>query len=353
MMMEKALKLLGIFFVVLFGVSCSSGPIKINGSYRVVEIPQDFAARSPTYWWLDWDEQYGLIGFVEIDDEYFYYQPKNQNIQRMAITSEIPCDSYSYLSFQILPDSRLGAVMDCWIATTGISDQISYNIAIDQNSYKAEQLVKGDLPDSRLVGDFDFNDDMSLGVQTIFGLDGTTYWITEDGYSPMDITIEQKEESWNLSEYFGYPEKSGGTARSATISPSGEKIAFFAGIIPDEIEGVAKIGIDFSLYVYTIQTQELEEPISDLKGPFSIIWSPDGTQLAFVSQRGYFSTNNNRVGLYIYGLEKDEWLLLDKGGFSDLVWSPDGDQLAVLVCVEGESSCDGTELRVYDLNTLK
>ncbi len=81
--------------------------------------------------------------------------------------------------------------------------------------------------------------------------------------------------------------------------------------------------------VWTLNIHEKEDPTTLFqarRGAGSLNWSPDGTQIAFVSSRG----DHAFVG--IYDLEKDQYQYLNPSVDRDLnpVWSPDGRQLAFL-----------------------
>ncbi|MGB6133391.1 MAG: prolyl oligopeptidase family serine peptidase [Acidobacteriaceae bacterium] len=128
--------------------------------------------------------------------------------------------------------------------------------------------------------------------------------------NPAHLPQGAEEDVWLISVNGGAPRKVG-EGRSPTFSPSGNLVTWFSqGQI--WYESPADIGAKppQSIQVYGSCS--------------SFIWSPDGTQLAFVSDRGTHSF----IG--VFSPRADTLTYVDPGTSHDIspVWSPDGRQIA-------------------------
>ena len=99
----------------------------------------------------------------------------------------------------VLPDGRLGLLKDCWTqAPTATRSIFAYN----WQTGSLEQIVKGPIAEGLLPKTFTWNPQMTKGVQEMGnGLEGTIYWLSAEGASPMDIEIEDQGLKWNLGDY--------------------------------------------------------------------------------------------------------------------------------------------------------
>jgi dipeptidyl aminopeptidase/acylaminoacyl peptidase len=156
--------------------------------------------------------------------------------------------------------------------------------------------------------------------QEISGLDWAADGLTlayargsEDGGGPDPNPLSKprvpEQTVWVVSLDKGQP-RSLGAGRSPRISPKGDRIAFLKGgqVWWAPLAGKAKA----------------EQLLHTRGSCHSLCWSPDGTRLAFVSERSGHALTG------VYDWQKQEVLWLDPSIDSDHspVWSPDGKQVA-------------------------
>ena len=85
------------------------------------------------------------------------------------------------------------------------------------------------------------------------------------------------------------------------------------------------------LYVFDVATKKLEQLTSGRYDEESPVWSPDGTKLAFVSNRSDDPDKNQNTDIYVMEARKGasmKPLTTWSGSDNDPVWSPDGKQIA-------------------------
>lgn len=310
-------------------------------------------------WSLIWTES--LVG-VQLQRDYFgedahvLINLETQEITNLTFASPVDCVAEYYIAFTVLPDGRWGALLKCWTQLSGkVSPIQSYLLAMEPDTWEIEVLNLGDLPDSRYVSSYTWNADMTRGVQALSGagLEPILYWISPDGYEPMDILITQGEQSWNMAEYFRGAERLTGLASSPAWSPTDDRIAFFATAVDEEIQGLSLIGIKYSLYMMDAEEMAPKEMLSGMIAPWGLLWSPDGRWLVFAAQKNYFSGSDNHQKLWMYDSQSNALIQIGEGRFSDFTWDKTGRYLAAVVCIHSPGEdCDKTEIRIYDLREL-
>jgi len=122
-------------------------------------------------------------------------------------------------------------------------------------------------------------------------------------------------------------------------SPDGKKVTLSA-----------KAGDQDALYVYNIDTENIEQFKFDLDGIFSASWSPKGDEIAFIGNL------NGESDIYIYNLETKKLVQLTNDVFSDSypAWSEDGEKIA-FVSDRGEYNVsklvpDNFRMSTHDFN---
>ncbi len=177
----------------------------------------------------------------------------------------------------------------------------------------------------------------------------TLYWISKDGFAPLDLVVGDQSRSWNLRDDF--PDfkaddtgKTGTTGRAAW-SPDGKFIAFFAS--PDAIgkTGFARFGVEFNLYLMDPETMQYQVVADQIYSPFLLQWSPDSTRIAFIGKYGFRQEN----GLWFYSVNTKSITNISKGDFKSLVWRPDGKNLVAIRCQDLEVC---TQVYEYDLTQI-
>jgi dipeptidyl aminopeptidase/acylaminoacyl peptidase len=99
---------------------------------------------------------------------------------------------------------------------------------------------------------------------------------------------------------------------SPTVSPRGDSVAFLN---------------QKQIWLVPLDGSKKAEALVSSKGTIdSLRWSPDGSQIAFVSERG----SHAFVGIYDLGKKSIRWLAPSVDRDIDPVWSPDGKQIAFI-----------------------
>lgn len=145
---------------------------------------------------------------------------------------------------------------------------------------------------------------------------GAILYVRGGSANPLSSRDSEKQAIWIVNI-------NGGNARrlsegnTPTIAHRGEQVAFL------------RRG---EVWMVTLEGDAPAERLFDVRGRASSLrWSPDGSQLAFVSERGGFSFGNSFYSFIgVYDLVRERIIWLDPSVYSDHspVWSPDGRQVA-------------------------
>jgi len=229
-------------------------------------------------------------------------------------------DFIGYSIKGVLPDGRIG-FLGCGEDTGSTLGMFTYN----WQTGEVEPLIKGPLVQGYQPKSFTWNPEMTRGVQEmVSGAQGTIYWISPEGISPMDVKIEYQGLTWNLKDYYEGKEDVG-LVLSPSWSPDGKTIAFFASTYGVREEPRLKASIKYELYF--MDPSELM-PVQVLKGMVNAVhirWSPDGKYLLFSGCAGPMQ----RCGLWLYTLESKSLSLVAEGDFQDFIWVTDKKVVAI------------------------
>ena len=179
--------------------------------------------------------------------------------------------------------------------------------AANSASYKARPVTTYLEDDGQDVGEISWTPDASAIVYTRGGdfENGGTY------PNPRSITTGVEQAVWIVALDGGAPRRLG-EGHSPAVSPKGDSVAF---VLKDQ------------MWLARIAGSEKAGQLIHSKGRVdSLRWSPNGSALAFVSERG----DHNFVGVYDFQNKILRYLDPSVDRDMDPVWSPNSEQIAFI-----------------------
>jgi hypothetical protein len=246
----------------------------------------------------------------------------------------------------LLPNGDLGFIKRCEVP----DDFKKYPITIvsyDLPTDESEQLINSSLP-HWWVGQFTWNPEMTLGVQELnSGLNGTIFWINQNGSEEMNLRVSDGDKSWSLSS--GYPDWSenpdSGIAGMPAWSPDGNTIAFMASTDAIGRSGFARGSSEFQLYFLDVNSENIYSVVDNIYDQRDLAWSHDSENIAFIAKH---DGPDGIETIWIYNIKTEQLLSITEGDYNSLAWSPDDSEIAASLCV-GNIPCDGYEFWVFRL----
>lgn len=185
---------------------------------------------------------------------------------------------------------------------------------------------------------------------------GKQYFHLVGGWSP-DGTRLVISNIYETSHYYlSVVDLESGTIRNLT-APENNVYDYFVGWMQDGeniLFNSNRISSDLQLLSINIKSGEIGIVVSDFAA--GGVWSPDRTQLAYVSTQNTARPNNNIVNISVLNTQTEAVTQVTSDGdrlnhenFPNLTWSPDGTQLAFESFVNGkyeifEINVDGTNM---------
>jgi len=341
--MKYSLTIIYCTLIVIMLTGCTMIPVD---NFAPIRKPAQFVRLDfpdHVYDNLIWFPDGGLIALSNADKmvsgklEVIYATESSIALEKVFLEADTYCQAKTiYYWGGELPDSRIGSVKLCLM--NDYKQDAKYLSSYDWRSGKVEQIVAGPLP-NKLAGWFTWNSTMTRGVQDDSdGMVGTLYWITSQGYEPMDLVLEQGNKKWSLkdafldeSQYSDNPQFNNyGIAHSPAWSPNDQQIAFWASFAAIGQKGFSRLDSEYQLVFLNPDDMSYTITIRNIYHPGHLDWSPDGAWLAFWGNYGKSFGDTNE--LWLYSPDKNELISIGTGIFRSLAWSPGGDELAVLQC---------------------
>ena len=343
------MKMLGIFrlllinLIVVLVVSCRP----TFNSFSKVNTPKQLSYPASEFYdslVIVENEMVVLIDGGEFDDLQYYAKEGEAEYQRFNFPEDHRCSSTRYYAYETLPDGRLQVWKHCFTE----NGTITYLMAYDWLAQKLND-VSGPLPLGSSGASWNPDQTRAIAYLDSKFASKTLFWISNGGYSPLDLNIVDGNHSWNLKDDF--PDfnaddtgKTGTTGRAAW-SPDGKQIAFFASADAIGKTGFERFNVEYKLYLMSPETLHYEVVADGIFSPFLLSWSPDSTHLAFIGDYGILKEK----GIWLYSVKTNIVAQVSKGRFQSIVWSTDGEDLVAIQC-DSIDLCD--KVLKYDVTNL-
>ena len=218
-------------------------------------------------------------------------------------------------------------------------------MAYEWNTSQLEELV-GPLPLGSSGASW--NPDQTKAIAYLNGgfATKTLFWISADGFSPLDLVVGDQNHSWNLQDDFpdfkAYDTGKTGTTGRTAWSPDGESIDFFASPAAVDKTGFERFGVEFNLYLMNPDTLQYQVAIDNIYSPFLLQWSPDSTHIAFIGKYAFWKED----GIWLYSVDTNSVRSISKGRFQSIAWTSDGKSLVAIRCKDTDVCA---QIYQYDL----
>lgn len=210
-------------------------------------------------------------------------------------------------------EQALGAPFPSELTAAPAGNRVAwiFNARGSRNIWVGEPGPNGSFT-SRQVTGFTGDDGVEIG-QLAWSHDGQSIAFVRGGEpNPRDLPLGgTPPQLWTIAVGDSAPHLVG-DGSSPTPAPNDNRLAYVArnSIMIASMDGSGK-----------------PQPIvRDLGRPGSLAWSPDGSRLAFVSNRG----DHGIVGVYDFGRRSLSWLAPSIDRDASPVWSPDGSRIAFI-----------------------
>lgn len=174
--------------------------------------------------------------------------------------------------------------------------------------YKARQMTDYAKDDGQDLGELAWAAD---GRALVFTRGGDLEFLTREAPNPRSFAAGVEQDVWMVSLSGGAPKKLG-EGHSPAVSPKGGLVAF---VNKGQIWSVKADG-----------SEKATQLIHSRGDSHSLLWSPDGSQLAFVSSH----LDHSLIAVYSLADKSLAYLDPSVDGDNDPVWSPDGKRIAFI-----------------------
>ncbi|HEX4951659.1 MAG TPA: prolyl oligopeptidase family serine peptidase [Blastocatellia bacterium] len=184
----------------------------------------------------------------------------------------------------------------------------------DAPDYRARQLTKYSKDDGQHLSAITWSSD----AKTIVFVRGDATNRAGENPNPTSDPAGAEQALWRISVDGGEPVRVG-VGSAPTLSPRGDLLVFL------------RRGQIYSTSL--TETKDAKQLLQLRGGTSSLRWSPDGTKLAFVSNRG----DHSFIGVYEIASKSLTWLAASVDRDGNPAWSPEGSRVAFIRNPSGQS----------------
>ena len=254
--------------------------------------------------------------YKEFDKEWLYYLKKKYypilkyNDEPSAVTKPIVVKGFNRKPVFY----RNGDKPEVYFVGNLIGYTSIYKVDLSKEKFKPEIVIEGEKSD-------EFEAFHLFKTKIDISKDGKLAFVTKTGKHDAIHIYDIKTKKLDKFQFEELV-----MITSLSFSPDGEKLALTA---------VDKSGYS-DIYIFDIESGKLTKLTNDFYDDREVDWSPDGSKIAFTSDRTKFGVEG-KYNIFVYDVNdgKVEYLIYGNFSCSSPAWSPDSRYLAFVADIDG------------------